>query len=472
MKRREWLSRTALAGGGIGWFSATNPQRATAAQGLPPLKITDITTILTAPNRIRLVVVKVETSEPGLYGLGCATFTQRACVVQTAVEKYLKPFLIGRDADQIEDIWQSSYVSSYWRNGPVLFNAMSGVDMALWDIKGKRANMPVYQLLGGKCRFAADLYAHVRGRDFKEVEDKASRRPWPRATATSASRSTIPGLATYGTAAAQPNRAGRGHRARPIRRHLGARRRTCGRSRNCSSTCADARRRGRAAPRRPRADHAQPGDQPVQGAGEVPPVLPGGPALARGQGPLPAAPPADEHPAGDGRAVQHPARIRAADRRAADRLHPHPRLADRRPEHGAEGGRVLRVLRRAGPPGTARATARRSATPPACTSSWPATTSGSTRATSSRPRPATSSPAARRQGRLHVRQRGPGLGIDIDEKLAAKFPLPDAPRSTTAGALCDAVMARSSGPDALTTTGTSCTIDAKSHRIEPRRTEC
>src|SRR5262249_23851727 len=102
-----------------------------ARHGLPTVKITDIKTILTAPNRIKLVIVKVLTSEPGLYGLGCATFTQRAFVVQTAVEKYLKPFLIGRNVDEIEDIWQSSYISSYWRNGPVLFNAMSGVDMAL-----------------------------------------------------------------------------------------------------------------------------------------------------------------------------------------------------------------------------------------------------------------------------------------------------------------------------------------------------
>src|SRR5581483_11117387 len=127
-----------------------------------------------------------------------ATFTQRARVVQTAVEKYLKPFLVGRDVDQIEDIWQSSYVSSYWRNGPVLFNAMSGVDMALWDIKGKRANMPVYQLLGGKCRFAAALYAHVRGRTIKDIEDRV-RAAMEKGYRHVRVQMAIPGMATYGT---------------------------------------------------------------------------------------------------------------------------------------------------------------------------------------------------------------------------------------------------------------------------------
>jgi mannonate dehydratase len=206
MNRRDvlqWISRTGVAGGAVvlspGPLLALSraQEPVPAPRGLPPVKITDIKTILTAPDGIRLVVVKVTTSEPGLYGLGCATFTQRALVVQTAVEQYLKPFLIGRNADEIEDIWQSSYVSSYWRNGGVLFNAMSGVDEALWDIKAKRAGMPLYQLLGGKVRMAADLYFHASGRDFAEVTDQARRAVEQRFRYVRV-QVAVPGVSTYG----------------------------------------------------------------------------------------------------------------------------------------------------------------------------------------------------------------------------------------------------------------------------------
>ncbi len=136
------------------------------------ITIKNVRTILTAPAGVNLVVVIVETNEPELYGLGCATFTQRHRTVASAIDDYLKPFLVGKDPERIEDIWQSSMVSAYWRNGPVLNNAIAGVDMALWDIKGKLANMPVYQLLGGKCREAAAVYRHTDGRDMQEVGEK------------------------------------------------------------------------------------------------------------------------------------------------------------------------------------------------------------------------------------------------------------------------------------------------------------
>ena len=133
--------------------------------------IEDVQVILTQPAGSHLVIVKVITSEPGLYGLGCATFTQRYHAVAAAIEHHLKPFVLGRDVDRIEEIYRMSCVHSYWRNGPVLNNAISGIDQALWDIKGKRAGMPVYQLLGGKCREAAACYTHAGGSTTEEILD-------------------------------------------------------------------------------------------------------------------------------------------------------------------------------------------------------------------------------------------------------------------------------------------------------------
>ena len=142
-----------------------------------PVTIKDVQTILTEPpGTRRLIVVKIITSDDGLYGLGCATFTQRFRAVHTAIEQHLKPALIGRDVDRIEETWQQMMVGGYWRNGPVFNNAISGVDQALWDIKGKRAGMPLYQLLGGKCREAAACYSHAGGDSPEAVVDNMRER--------------------------------------------------------------------------------------------------------------------------------------------------------------------------------------------------------------------------------------------------------------------------------------------------------
>lgn len=139
------------------------------------VKIERIRAICTAPEGTPLVIVKVETNQPGLYGIGCATYTQRFLTVAHAVDTYMDPLLRGKDVSRIEDIWQSAMVSPYWRNGPILNNALSGVDMALWDIKGKMANMPVYDLFGGKVREGVRVYRHADGKTTEEVGDRVQR---------------------------------------------------------------------------------------------------------------------------------------------------------------------------------------------------------------------------------------------------------------------------------------------------------
>jgi mannonate dehydratase len=177
MERRNFIKSFAGAGAlaVAPRMAAADEQAARFTHALPIPRIKDISVIECEPSGVRLTVVKIATDQDGLYGYGCATFTQRADLVKPAVERYLKPLLIGKTTDRIEDIWQTCYDSSYWKNGPVLNNAISGIDQALWDIKGRQAGMPVYQLAGGKCREAAACYAHASGAEFEDVVENAKK---------------------------------------------------------------------------------------------------------------------------------------------------------------------------------------------------------------------------------------------------------------------------------------------------------
>ena len=172
------------------------------------------------------------------------------------------PFLIGRNVDEIEDIWQSSYMSSYWRNGPVLFNAMSGVDIALWDIKAKRAGMPLYQLLGGKVRHGADCYYHASGAGFAEVEESARRGDGaglPSRPRAGGDAGSMPATARAAPRRRRPPRANEAIGPTNPRSDLGAGAVRADAAEAVRRPAHQAGRRSRAAARRPRARHAEPG---------------------------------------------------------------------------------------------------------------------------------------------------------------------------------------------------------------------
>lgn len=163
----------------------------------PPITITGVRTIVTAPEGVNLVVVRLDTSTPGLFGLGCATFHQRFAAVVATLSTHVAPLLIGQRVSDISEIGRMLDFSAYWRGGPVLNSALSGVDMALWDIAGKRAGMPVYELLGGRLRGDVPVYLHAAGETIAKTIDHA-------AALIDAGFSRVrlqtgqPGLGTYG----------------------------------------------------------------------------------------------------------------------------------------------------------------------------------------------------------------------------------------------------------------------------------
>lgn len=137
------------------------------------MKIERLQTIVTCPGR-NFVTVKIVTDE-GVYGLGDATLNGRELAVRAYLEDHVFPCLVGHDPRNIEDVWQYLYRGAYWRRGPVTMTAIAAIDMALWDIKGKLAGMPVYQLLGGRSRDGLMVYGHANGRDHEEAIDAVHR---------------------------------------------------------------------------------------------------------------------------------------------------------------------------------------------------------------------------------------------------------------------------------------------------------
>ena len=160
------------------------------------MKITSAKVIVTCPGR-NFVTLKVET-DAGVYGLGDATLNGRELAVVSYLEDHVIPCLVGRDPRQSEDTWQFLYRGGYWRRGPVTMTAIGAVDTALWDIKAKLADMPLYQLLGGRSRDGVMVYGHANGEDIDRTVDEVGRYLDMGYKAVRA-QTGIPGLAsTYG----------------------------------------------------------------------------------------------------------------------------------------------------------------------------------------------------------------------------------------------------------------------------------
>ncbi|HEY2669765.1 MAG TPA: enolase C-terminal domain-like protein [Rugosimonospora sp.] len=190
----------------LGAADGPNPDLLAPAPWPPPARVARITrvrTFLCAPQGCPYLIARVETDQPGLYGLGCASDPQRTLAVRAVLDEYLAPLLLGRDAGDIEDIHRLLLNSGYWRGGSIANNALGAIDVALWDIKAKAAGLPLYSLLGGRARHGAEAYTHVDGTDPGEIAERVT------AAAEAGYRHVrvqvgLPGVDAYGTAPAGP----------------------------------------------------------------------------------------------------------------------------------------------------------------------------------------------------------------------------------------------------------------------------
>ena len=298
------------------------------------MRITEVEVIVAAPVQRgpNWTIVKIVTDQPGLVGYGNGAMSGGELAVATMIEQHLAPRLIGADPDRIEDTWQLFQRSTYWRAGRVLAGAMAAIDIALWDIKGKRAGLPLYSLLGGKCREKVLCYGHASGRT---IEDTVAAVQEHRARGYRAIRAQVATPGYEGGSYGAGGGAVRTRRPHPARRvalwepvpYLRTVPRLFARLRDERGG-----QRGAAA-RRPRPPDPHPGGAAGEGAGAVPPLLPGGPHPGGEQGgAAPAAGP-HHHPHRHRGALQLQVGLPAPDHRRADRLraqrHEQERGADR-----------------------------------------------------------------------------------------------------------------------------------------------
>ena len=311
------------------------------------MRITEVEVIVAGPvsGGPNWTVVKIVTDQPGLVGYGNGAMSGGEQAVATMIEQHLAPRLIGADPDRIEDTWQLFQRSTYWRAGRVLAGATAAIDLALWDIKGKRAGLPLYSLLGGKCRDRVLCYGHASGRTIDDAVESVHAH---RARGFRAIRAQVatPGYesGSYGAGGGRAETPGEPEPPRAARRRLGADPLPAGRPPAVRPTARRAGRPGGAAARRPRPPDADSGGAARPGAGAPPPLLPRGPHSGGEQGgAAPAAGP-HHHPHRHRRALQLQVRLPPPDHRRADRLRAQRHEQERRADRAAQDRHHRRAL--------------------------------------------------------------------------------------------------------------------------------